>query len=283
MTAPLERLRARIEALGAPLCLGIDPHPDDLPDGLPGGVAGVEAFARGIIEAAVGEAVAVKINIAFFEAFGADGWSALERVRREVPPDVVCLVDAKRGDIGTTAERYAQGIFGNLDADAVTLNPYLGEDAIEPFLAHPDRLVYVLARTSNPSAPRFQDLRVDGRALHERVAAWAVERWPGGRVGLVVGATAPEQLASLRDVVPGPAFLVPGVGAQGGDLAASVAACGGTWAPGLVSVSRAIASASRGANWREAAAAAAESLRSRMQEAVLHSETSAARRPITEA
>ena len=283
MTAPLERLRARVDLLGAPLCLGIDPHPDDLPDGLPGGVAGIESFARGIIEAAVGEAAAVKINVAFFEAMGAAGWAALERVRRDVPSDVVCILDAKRGDIGSTAERYAQGIFGHLEADAVTLSPYLGEDAIDPFLAHPERLVYVLARTSNPSAGRLQDLRMDGEPLHERVARWVAEQWPGGRVGLVVGATAPDELARVRAVVPGPGFLVPGVGAQGGDLAASVSACRGSWAPGLVSVSRGIASASRGADWRAAAAAAAESLRSRMMEAVLHSVASAARRPITEA
>jgi orotidine 5'-phosphate decarboxylase subfamily 2 len=279
MTAPLERLRARVEALGAPLCLGIDPHPDDLPDG----VTDIEAFARGLIEAAVSEAVAVKINVAFFEALGARGWAALERVRRDVPPDVVCVLDAKRGDIGSTAERYAQGIFGHLEADGVTLSPYLGEDAIQPFLAHPERLVYVLARTSNPSAPRLQDLPVDGEPLYERVAHWVAEQWPGGRVGLVVGATAPQELARLRDAVPGPAFLVPGVGAQGGDLAGSVSACDGAWAPGLVSVSRGIAAASRGADWREAAAAAAGSLRSRMREAVLHSMASAAQRPIAEA
>ena len=283
MNAPLQRLRARVAELGAPLCLGIDPHPDDLPDGLRGGAAGIEAFARGIVEAAAGEAVAVKINVAFFEAFGSAGWAALERVRRDVPADVLCILDAKRGDIGTTAERYAQGIFGHLEADAVTLSPYLGEDAIEPFLAHPERLVYVLARTSNPSAPRLQELAVDGRPLHEAVARWVADRWPDDRVGLVVGATAPAELARLRAIVPGPAFLVPGVGAQGGDLAASVAACDGAWAPGLVSVSRGIASASRGADWREAAAAAAGILRSRMREAVLHSTASAALRPITEA
>ena len=279
MTTPLERLRARLAALGAPLCLGIDPHPDDLPDG----VDDIEAFARGLIEAAVGEAVAVKINVAFFEALGATGWAALERVRGDVPADVLCILDAKRGDIGSTAERYAEGLFGHLTADAVTLSPYLGEDAIEPFLAHPDRLVYVLARTSNPSAPRIQDLVVDGQAVHLRVARWVAETWTDGRVGLVVGATAPRELAELRASVPGPGFLVPGVGVQGGDLAASVAACHGMWAPGLVSVSRGIAGASRGIDWREAAAAAARTLRSRMRDAVLHSMASAAQPPITEA
>jgi orotidine 5'-phosphate decarboxylase subfamily 2 len=283
MTSPLERLRARVEALGSPLCLGIDPHPDDLPEGVPSGVPGIEAFARGLIEAAVGDAVAIKINVAFFEALGAQGWAALERIRRDVPAEVICILDAKRGDIGSTAERYAEGLFGRLEADAVTVSPYLGEDAIEPFLAHPDRIVYVLARTSNPSAARLQDLRVDGEALHVRVARWVADTWRDGRVGLVVGATAPAELGELRHAVPGPGFLVPGVGAQGGELGASVAACRGAWAPGVVAVSRGISGASRGPDWREAAASAAGSLRGRMQEAVLHSMASPAQRPITEA
>jgi orotidine 5'-phosphate decarboxylase subfamily 2 len=268
---PLERLRARRAAIGAPLCLGLDPHPDQLPAAVGNGVGGVEAFARGLVEAAVGEVVAVKINVAFFEAFGAAGWAALERVRAEVPTDVVCILDAKRGDVGSTAERYAEGIFGQLGADGVTVSPYLGEDAIAPFLAVPDKLVYVLARTSNPSAGRLQDLPVDGAPLHHRVARWVADTWTDGRVGLVVGATAPAELAGLRRAVPGPAFLVPGVGAQGGDLDAAREHADGAWAPGLVNVSRGIAGASRGHDWREAAAAAASALRRRLAEPVLHS------------
>ena len=267
----LDRLRRRRDAVGAPLCLGIDPHPDRLPGELTSDVAGVESFARGIIEAAAPQAVAVKINIAFFEAFGSAGIAALERVRRDVPADTLCVLDAKRGDIGSTAERYAAALFGTLDADAVTLSPYLGEDAIEPFLAYGGRLVYVLARTSNPSAGRVQDLRTDDGPVHLRVARWAAERWPDGSVGLVVGATAPDELARLRGAVSGPAFLVPGVGAQGGDIDAAVAHCDGAWAPGLVNVSRAIGEASIGDDWRAAAAAAASALRERMREAVLHS------------
>ena len=283
MTPPLARLRARAETLEAPLCLGIDPHPRDLPDDLPPDAGGVESFARGLLEAAAAEAVAVKINVAFFEAFGSDGWAALERVRRDVPADTVCILDAKRGDIGSTAERYAEALFGRLEADAVTLSPYLGEDAITPFLAHDERLVYVLARTTNPSAPRLQELAIDGEPLHLRVARWVATTWTDGRVGLVVGATAPRDLALLRETVPGPGFLVPGVGAQGGDLEAAVAACHGTWAPGLVSISRGIAGASRGADWREAAASAARELRSRMAGAVLHSTATAAQLPFREA
>ena len=272
----LDRLRARRAAIGAPLCVGIDPHPDALPDGLARDVDGIETFARALIEATAGDAAAMKINVAFFEAFGAAGWAALERVRRDVPAEVVCILDAKRGDIGSTAERYAAGLFGILAADAVTLSPYLGEDAIEPFLAVPDRLVYLLARTSNPSAGRLQGLLADGQPIHLRVARWAAGRWADGRVGLVVGATEPEELRRVREAVPGPGFLVPGVGAQGGDLEAAVRHADGEWAPGLVAVSRAIAGASSGADWRSAAASAAGELRSRMGDAVLHSVASPA-------
>ena len=264
---PLDRLRARIDRLGAPLCLGIDPHPDALPDELPRNVAGVERFARGLLEAAAEHAAAVKVNVAFFEAFGSAGWSALERLVADLPDDHFLLLDAKRGDIGSTAERYATSLFGQLGADAVTLSPYLGEDAVEPFLAYPGRVVYLVARTSNLSAGRLQDLPVGGAPLHERVASWVAETWTDGRVGLVVGATAPAELARLRRVAPALGFLVPGIGAQDGDLAAAVAHCHGTAAPGLVSISRAISGASLGDGWRAAAAASALTWLGQMQEA----------------
>ena len=270
MTPPVERIRVRLQRSGAPLCVGIDPHPDALPDGVGTGVAGIESFARGLLEAAAEHAAAVKVNVAFFEAFGSPGWAALERLRRDVPEELTLILDAKRGDIGSTAERQAAALFGELAADGVTLSPYLGEDAIEPFLAYADRIVYVLARTSNPSAGTIQDLQAgttgqDG-PLYQRVAEWVAERWPEPRVGLVVGATAPRELAVLRQAVPAPAFLVPGVGAQGGDLAAAVRACHGTLAPGLVNVSRGIAQASSGSDWQRAAGGAAQSIASAMAE-----------------
>lgn len=264
---PLDRLRERVARLGAPLCLGIDPHPDGLPEGIPRDVAGIERFARGVLEAAAEHAAAVKINVAFFEAWGSAGWAVLERLVADVPKDHFLVLDAKRADIGSTAERYAEALLGRLGADAVTVSPYLGEDAVEPFLAHADRVVYLLVRTSNPSASRLQDLQVDGVPLHERVASWAAERWTDGRVGLVAGATVPTELARLRSLAPGPGFLVPGVGAQGGDLAAAVAHCHGTAAPGLVAISRAIAGASSGADWQAAAAGAASTWRGLLREA----------------
>ncbi|MGH2463716.1 MAG: orotidine-5'-phosphate decarboxylase [Candidatus Limnocylindria bacterium] len=256
--SPLDRLRERTKALGAPMCLGIDPRPDALPDGLPPNVGGVEMFARGLVEAAAEFVVAVKLNTAYFEAFGSAGWAALERVRADVPPEPLVIIDAKRGDIGPSAERYAEALLGRLTADGVTLQPYLGEDAVEPFLAFPGRLVYLLARTSNPSAGRLQDLAVEGQPLASVVARWAADRWPDGRVGLVVGATAPDDLRRLREEVPGPGFLVPGVGAQGGDLATAVAWCHGTWAPGLVNLSRSISDRAHGSDWESAAANAAQ-------------------------
>jgi orotidine-5'-phosphate decarboxylase len=239
-------------------------------------VGGIEAFARGLIEAAGQEVSAVKINVAFFEAFGAAGWAALERVRADVPRELPCVLDAKRGDIGTTAERYAAGLFGHLDADAVTLSPYLGEDAIAPFLAFGERMVYILARTSNPTAGQVQGLETGAEPVHLHVARWVAERWPDGRVGLVVGATAPDEMERIRAAVPGPGFLVPGVGAQGGDLDAARRHADGAWAPGIVSVSRGIALASRGADWREAATAAASALRRQTRDPVLHSMASPA-------
>ncbi len=259
MTAapPLDRLRARVARIGAPLCLGIDPHPASLPEPLSRDVRGMEALARGLLEVAVEEAAAIKVNIGFFEALGSAGWAALERLRREVPHDLVLIADAKRGDIGPSAERYATAILGHLGADGITVSPYLGEDGVAPFVEHGAAIVYVLARTSNPSAGTLQDLAVNGAPLHEHVAGWVGRTWPHPRVGLVVGATAPAELERLRALVPRTPFLVPGVGAQGGDLETAVRTCSAAGAPGLVNVSRAIAGASAGADWQRAARQAA--------------------------
>jgi orotidine 5'-phosphate decarboxylase subfamily 2 len=267
LATSLDKLRAGVARAGAPFCLGIDPHPDALPDGLPPTIEGVERFARGLLSAAGEMAAAIKVNVAFFEAFGSAGWAALERLVGDLDREQFLILDAKRGDIASTAERQAESLLGRLGADAVTLSPYLGEDAIEPFLAHGRHMVYVLARTSNPSAGRFQDLPVDGAPLDEQVARWVAARWSNGRVGLVVGATVPSALTRLRAVAPGPGFLVLGVGVQGGDLPAAMASCAGTLAPGLVSTSRAIASASRGADWETAAASAARAYIGRLREA----------------
>ena len=220
----LDRLADRSAAVGTVLCLGIDPEPAALPAGFKRDVTGVEAFAMLLIDAAAPFAAAVKPNLAFFEAFGSAGLAAFERVRAAVPSGIPVVIDAKRGDIGTTSARHAAALYDSLGADAITVSPYLGEEAIRPLLERADRLAYVLCRTSNPGAGELQDLPLqasEGRPaepLWARVAARATSWGPGGTVGLVVGATAPQELAAIRALAPGLPFLVPGVGAQGGEV-----------------------------------------------------------------
>jgi orotidine-5'-phosphate decarboxylase len=267
-TAFLSRLASRAETVRTTLCLGIDPDPDALPDGWPRDVNGVERMANLLIDAALPRAAAVKINVAFFEAFGSAGIGALERVRARIPDDVPFIADAKRGDIGTTVARQAVALFDSLNAHAVTANPYLGGEAIAPLLERTDRFVFVLCRTSNPGGGELQNLLVDGDPIYIRVARQAAA-WAQGRanVGLVVGATAPSELERIRAEVRWLPFLVPGVGAQGGDIDA-VKRFGpvtdGQFAslPGgglLVNVSRGIAGAAIETADPEAAVAAAAS------------------------
>ncbi len=255
----LERLAARSVAVDSVLCLGLDPDPAALPPGFAPDIDGVEAAARLVLEAALPYAAAVKPNLAFYEAFGSRGIAALERLRAAIPADVPVLMDAKRGDIGSTAARQAAAIVGALGADAVTLNPYLGRDAVDPFLALPDAFVYLVCRTSNPAAGEVQGIAVSpdeangwpGEPLYARMAR-VMTGWAGGdRLGLVVGATAPAELAALRSLAPDRALLVPGIGAQGGDLDATLrdgparAGAAGSHPGGglLVNVSRGISAA----------------------------------------
>lgn len=255
----LERLAARSAEARTVLCLGIDPDPASIPRSLGTGVAGIERMARLLVEAAAPYAAAVKPNLAFFEAFGGVGISALERVRAAIPPGIPVVGDAKRGDIGTTAARQAVALYDGLGFDAITVSPYLGSEAIEPLIARADRFAYVLCRTSNPGAGELQDLVVaadvsrdwPAEPLWSRVARRAAAWGSGGTVGLVVGATAPAEAAAIRLVAPGLAFLVPGVGAQGGDVAAVLEAGPAVAPPAsagpgrglLVNVSRGIAGA----------------------------------------
>lgn len=258
----LQRLAARTAAVGSHLCLGIDPHPDALPARFSRDVAGIERFAQLLLDVALPHAAAVKVNLAFFEAFGGAGIAALERLRAQVPAAVPFIADAKRGDIGPTAERQAAALFDALGADAVTASPYLGRDALDPLLDGEDRFVYVLCRTSNPGAGEVQDVRVGDEPLYLRVARLA-EAWAAGRpsLGLVVGATAPAELAGVRRQVAGLSFLVPGVGSQGGDVAAVLADGPATRPPAsdgrggglVINVSRGIAGAAAGTADPEAA------------------------------
>jgi orotidine-5'-phosphate decarboxylase len=258
----LQRLAQRSAAVGSVLCLGIDPDPAELPQGFTRDVAGVERFARLLLEAASPYAAAIKLNLAFFEAFGSAGLAALERLRAAIPSEIPVILDAKRADIGSTAQRQAVALFDALDGDAVTVNPYLGGDALAPFFERADRFAYVLCRTSNPGASELQGLVVGQRTLAEEIAILAPKWAPPGRIGLVVGATAATELERIRSLAPGTPFLVPGIGAQGGEIEPVLAFGAANEPPArghvggglLVSVSRAIARAAMASEGSDLAA-----------------------------
>ena len=266
-----DRLVAAVERKGAPLCVGLDPDPALMPEGV-----GVADFCRGIVEAVAGVAVAVKPQSAFFEAQGAHGWTALADVcayAREA--GLLVIADAKRGDVPSTARAYAAA-FAPL-ADAVTVNPYLGHDSLEPFFARDGLGVFVLVKTSNPSSVDLQDLALaDGRPLWQHVAG-LVDRW--GRdlvganglssVGAVVGATFPQEVAEARELLPRSVLLLPGVGAQGARAEDLAAAFSVGPAGAIVTASRSVIYADRGAGWQEAAAAAAERLAGELRAAAV--------------
>jgi orotidine-5'-phosphate decarboxylase len=282
VTSYLERLGARTRAVGCVLCVGVDPTPEALPDGFSRDLAGIERFCEVLLDAALPYAAAVKPNVAFFEAFGSAGIAALERLRARVPADVMFVADVKRGDIGTTAARQAAALFDLLGADAITVNPYVGSEALEPLIGRGDRFAYLLCRTSNPGAGELQSLLVaadpaidaPAEPLYARVARRARAWGSGGTVGLVVGATAPQELGEIRAIAPELSLLVPGVGAQGGQIepvlrhGPATAPPAGEWPGGglLVNVSRGIAGvATAGAPVAETLAAAAASWASRLR------------------
>jgi orotidine-5'-phosphate decarboxylase len=224
-------------------------------------------FGRAIVEATADLVCAYKPNLAFWLAEGPAGYQELQALIAEIPSHLPVILDAKFNDVGHTAAAYARAAFDTLGADAVTANPYLGQDTLRPFLDRAERGVFLLARTSNPSAPELQDRRVGNSPLYQEVAHLAA-RWDtelAGTCGLVAGATYPEELARLREIAPALPFLIPGVGAQGGNLEAAVVhgpAAGG--AGPVVNSSRGIIYASSGPDFAEAARNTAAELRERI-------------------
>jgi orotidine-5'-phosphate decarboxylase len=248
------------------LCVGLDPDLQKLPANLPRSAEGLVTFCKKIIAATRDFAAAFKVNFAFFEALGKSGWAALEAVAAALPDHVIRIADAKRGDIGNTAQMYAQAIFRQLPFDAMTANPYLGEDAAQPFLEDATKGAFFLCRTSNPGSSDIQNFPDRTRPLYLHVAAQARDWNKNGNAGLVVGATHPRELQEVRKVSPDLPFLIPGVGAQGGDLEAAVrigATASGDLA--VINASRTILYADSGNNFAESAARAAETMRDEMR------------------
>src|SRR4030043_1485729 len=255
----IEKLLAASRKNRSLLCIGLDPDPKLMP------MMDVFRFNRTIIEATSDLVCAYKPNLAFYEALGVEGLAILEKTVKHIPGDIPVIGDAKRGDIGNTARAYARALFSVLGFDAATVNPYLGFDSLEPFINCQDKGVFILCRTSNKGAADFQDLRINGLPLYEAGAKKAQEWNIHGNIGLVVGATYPEELKRVRSICPEMPLLIPGVGAQGGDLAAAVGY--GVDARGekaIINVSRQILYASREKDFAQAARNVAKKIRNQI-------------------
>jgi orotidine-5'-phosphate decarboxylase len=255
----IAKLRASRAKHNSLLCVGLDPDLDKLPDSLKSDPAPLFAFNKAIIDATADLVCAFKPNSAFYEAAGAEGIAQLQQTCAyilERHPDIPVILDSKRADIGNTNNGYVAHAFEYLGADAITVQPYLGHEALEPFLTRTDKGIIVLCRTSNPGAGEFQDLQIDGRPLYQHVAQQVSDAWnTNGNCLLVVGATYPDELKIVRGIVgPDVCLLVPGVGAQGGDVQKTVQAGGDNL---IISSSRGILYASSGSDFAEAAGAAA--------------------------
>ena len=260
------------------LCVGIDPDITKIPEHLKSGSTRnvFNTFGRAIVDATKDIACAFKPNSAFYEMYGEEGYAALHDICTyilEVAPNIPVILDAKRADIGHTNEGYARSAFEYLKVDAITVHPYLGREALGPFISRKDKGVFVLCRTSNPESGELQDLKVDGESLYLRVAKLVSSSWnSNNNCGLVVGAPYPEELRAVRNVAPEIPILIPGIGAQGGDLAASVRQGRNSHGRGIIiNASRAILYASDGKDYADCARAMAKEYDSAIRQALVES------------
>jgi orotidine-5'-phosphate decarboxylase len=241
-----------------PLCIGLDTVFENLPQHFqekPIG-EGILEFNKQIIEATHEITAAYKINLAFYEQYGMEGWKAFEETLAAIPPDCITIADAKRGDIGNTSKAYAKAFFERYDCDAITVAPYMGQDSVAPFLEYTDRMTFVLALTSNAGSHDFQRLQHGNKPLYKTVIQTSLA-WAAGanNCGFVVGATHPQELADMREMIPETMLLIPGIGAQGGDVAATIQA--NARGAALINVSRGVIYASSKRDFAQAAYLAA--------------------------
>ncbi|GAB3347181.1 orotidine-5'-phosphate decarboxylase [Arachidicoccus ginsenosidivorans] len=264
----IQQLTASIYQKRSFLCVGLDTDPAKLPAGLQDNPKDIIAFNKAMIDATLESAVAYKINTAFYEAMGAQGWEIIEQTLAHIPPTHFSIADAKRGDIGNTAAQYARTFFETYQFDAVTVAPYMGRDSIQPFLDYQDKTTIVLGLTSNKGAADFEQLELSsGKKLYEQVLTTVASWGSPDQLMFVVGATQAAALKNIRQLIPGHFLLVPGVGAQGGSVE-EVAAAGWTTNCGLlVNVSRGVIYASNGEDYITAAKAAAQGYQRQMQAA----------------
>jgi orotidine-5'-phosphate decarboxylase len=267
-------LKSRWDA-GNFLCVGLDPDFNKIPEIIRASSARetIVAFNKAIIDATKDMVCTFKPNPAFYEAEGLEGWQALKETIEYIlssAPDVPILLDAKRGDIGNTNEGYARMAFDFFEVDAITLQPYQGGDALAPFFERKNKGHFILVRTSNPGAKEFQDLKIDGKPLYDVVARTVADSWnTNNNCGVVVGATYPKELQEVRALIGDMPILMPGAGAQGGDLEASVKAGKNSAGQGIIiNASRAVLYASSGKDFADAARTRAREYHSAIQKAL---------------
>jgi len=215
------RLSEQIKKKKSHLCVGLDISPEGLGN-KNANLSNLIDHSLKVVDATIDIAVCYKPNLAFFERWGSDGFKWLEKIVGYIGNNSIIIADGKRGDIGNTAQQYAISIFDYFGFDAVTINPYMGSDSIVPFIENPEKGVFILCRTSNPSAKNLQDLRIGQHKVYERVAKLAVNLNKNNNIGLVVGATAPSEIRKIRKIAPKLPFLIPGIGVQGGNLKKSM-------------------------------------------------------------
>jgi orotidine-5'-phosphate decarboxylase len=244
------------------LCVGLDTDPAKIPAHLASVKNPIAEFNKRIIAATHNLVCAYKINLAFYESLGDEGWRVMRETLEHIPPDVITIADGKRGDIGNSSERYAASLLNELPFHASTVSPYMGFDSVEPFLRHPEKGAFILAVTSNPGAKDFQYLRVRGLPLYEHVIR-RVKKWNTlSNCGLVVGATRPGELKRVRTIVPAMPLLLPGIGAQGGSVQQAVRwGCDKQGEMAIINASRSVLYASSDETFYEAARSAAIALR----------------------
>lgn len=261
----LKKLQTIQRAQQSLLCVGLDVDPSLVPSHLSSSNNPVLEFNKQIIEATSEFACAYKMNLAFYEALGESGWGVLKDTLKLVPKGIITIGDGKRGDIGNTSERYAKALYDDFGFDAVTVNPYMGYDSVEPFIRSSSHCAFVLALTSNEGSNDFQRLTLAGRPLYEKVVQ-VVSKWNEKKnIGLVVGATHPDELQPIRKLAPTMPLLIPGIGKQGGDLKSAVRyGCTKKGDLAIVNASRSILYASNGKDFAKAARTEAGKLRNQM-------------------
>ncbi|HOM05151.1 MAG TPA: orotidine-5'-phosphate decarboxylase [Candidatus Kapabacteria bacterium] len=220
------------------LCVGLDTDLEKIPDGFPKNSSGLNEFNKAIIDATKDLAIAYKINFAFYEQYGVPGFKALNDTFKAIPPSHFVIADAKRGDIGNTSMAYARSIFDYFNADSITVNPYMGYDSLSPFFNYRDKIIFILALTSNQGAFDYQKQKINNEELYKLVIKKTSVSYNFEQTGYVVGATHPDEIREVRKLVPRHLLLIPGVGAQGGDIKSVLKANGNS--PAIVNVSRAI-------------------------------------------